>query len=154
VPEPGDLARAHHPPAGRGQQRAGQQDQAEREHADPARAVHGEADVVRDQPQHGGGAQHPGQAGADADVRRGDPADRGEGRQHGEPAGRGRAGGDAARDDQRPGGTRPGPGALRGGRGIRVVRIASRRCFGANTHKPMVATIGPGPKQARRLAAR
>jgi hypothetical protein len=152
VPEPGHRPGAHHPPAGQGEQRAGNEQQAEREHADPPGAVDRDAHVVRDEPQHRGGAQHAGQAGAQADVRGGDPADRGHRGQHGQAAGRRRAGGDGPRDDQRargPGrrpGTRPGPGPLRGGRGLRVVRVARGRCFGGNTHKPDTRNHTPPPQ--------
>jgi hypothetical protein len=50
MPQAGDRAGPHHPPAGQGQQRARQEYQAQREHADPAGAADREADMMRDQP--------------------------------------------------------------------------------------------------------
>ena len=156
VPQPGDRTGVHHPPSGHGQQRAGQQDQPQREHADPPGAVDGDADMVRDQPQQGGGAQHPAEPGADAHVRGGDPADRGQRGQRGEPAGRRRARGDAARDDQRPRGPRlgPGPGGLRGGRGPRVVGLAAGGASAETLTNPILATgtAGPSRRAARRAS--
>ena len=103
--------------------------QPQREQADPPGAVDGDADVVRDEPQQGGGAQHAAESGAEAHVRGGDPADRGERGQRGQPAGRRRERGDAARDDQRPRGPGlgPGPGTPYVGRGPRVLGLAGRR---------------------------
>jgi hypothetical protein len=144
VPQPGDPAGPDDPPAGHREQRAGQQHQPEREQADPAGTADRKADMVRHEPQQCRGPQHPAQPGADTDVRRGDPADRGQRREHGEAGGGGRAGGDASRDDERPGGLRPGRGPralLRPG----VFRVGNRRCFGGNTHKPILATIARRP---------
>ena len=99
VAQPAHSPGADHPAARPPQQRARQQHEAERQHADPARAAQREADVMPDQPERRGGAQHAGQP--DAVVRRRDPADQHEQREHGEPApGRERRG-DRAGDHQR-----------------------------------------------------
>jgi hypothetical protein len=153
VTQPGDGAGPHHPAPGHGQQRAGQQHEPERKQADPAGAADGEADMVCHQPEHGGGAQHPAKTGADADVRRGDPADRGQRDQHSQPARGGRERGDAARDEQRPGRLLPRLAAVTAigrRRFRRPFRVRGQRHLGGNTHPPILATIGSQPPEARR----
>ena len=71
--EPAGPAGAYYPAPGPPEQRAGQQDQAERQQPDPAGSGQHEADVVADEPAGGRGAQHAGQP--EPGVRRGDPAD-------------------------------------------------------------------------------
>ena len=121
VAEPADAPGTHHPAARTPEQRAGQQDQPERQHADPADAGQGETHVVADEPQQRGGAQHAGQA--ESGVRCRDPADQREHGQHGEPGAGGRAGGDRPGDGQRTVGTgRHGAGVT-----ARSPRAAARR---------------------------
>ena len=86
IAEPGQLAGADHPAPGPPQQRAGEQHQAEREHADPARAGQGDLHVVGGQPQAGRRPHHPGQA--KAGMRGGDPSGQHQRRENDQPGDR------------------------------------------------------------------